>query len=83
MMMMMMIYTGAPRGPFQLPVAHEVEPKACTRRLRLPLYGSCVISDHVEIRLLATTPALAYSYRRVRGFFSVSPIERREARPTT
>ena len=57
---------------FQLPVAHEVEPKACTRHLWLPLYGPCVISEQVEMRLLATTPALAYSYRRVCWFFQVS-----------
>ena len=44
MMMMMMMHTGAPRRAFQLPVAYEVEPKACTRRLWLPLYGPCVIS---------------------------------------
>ena len=58
-----MMYTGAPRRVFQLPVAHEVEPKSCTRRLWLPLYGPCVISERLEMRLLATTPALAYSYR--------------------
>ena len=52
-MMMMMMYTGAIRMTFQLPVAHEIEPKACTRRLWLPLYGPCVISEHVEMRLLA------------------------------
>ena len=54
--------TGAPRRAFQLPVA-------CTRRRWLPLYGPCVISEHVEIRFLVTTPALTYSYRRVRGLF--------------
>ena len=66
--MTMVMYKGAPHGTFQLAVAHEVEPKACTRRLWLPLYGPCVISEHVEMRLLATAPALAYSYQRVRGF---------------
>ena len=30
MKMMLMMYTGAPRRAFQLPVAHAVEPKACT-----------------------------------------------------
>ena len=54
-----MTYTGAPRRVFQLPVAHEIEPKAFTRRLWLLLCGPCVISEHVEMRLLATTPALA------------------------
>ena len=70
-----MIYTGAHRRAFQLP-------KACTRRLWLPLYGPCVISEHVEMRLQATTPALAYSYREVCGFFLSPPIERRDTRPT-
>ena len=28
-----MMYTGALHRAFQLPFAHEVEPKACTRRL--------------------------------------------------
>ena len=65
----MMMYTGAPRGTFQLPVAHEVEPKAFKRRLWLPLYGRCMISEYVDMRLLATTPALIHSYRRVFGFF--------------
>ena len=51
-----MRYAGALRRAFQLPVAHEVEPKACARRLWLPLYGPCVISEHVEMRFLATTP---------------------------
>ena len=50
-MMLMMMYTGASRRAFQLAVAHEVEPKACTRRLWLPLYGPCVISEHEEMRL--------------------------------
>ena len=66
-----MMYTSAPRRAFQLPVAHEIERKAFTRRLWLPLYGPCVISEHVEMRLLATTPALPYSYRQVRGLFYV------------
>ena len=50
-MMMMMMYTGALRMALQLPVAHEIEPKACTRLLWLPLYGPCVISEHVEINI--------------------------------
>ena len=54
--------TGAPCRAFQLLVG-------CTRRRWLPLYGPCVISEHVEIRFLVTTPALTYSYRRVRGLF--------------
>ena len=66
-----------PRRAFQLPVAHEFEPKAFTRCFWLPLYGPCVISEHVEKRLLATTPALAYSYRRVCGFFSPDRTSRR------
>ena len=32
-----------------LPVAHEVEPKACTRHLWLLLFSPCVFSEHVEI----------------------------------
>ena len=64
-----MMYTGDPRRHFQLPVAHEVEPKACARRLCLTLHGPCVISEYVKMRLLATVPALAHSYRRVREFF--------------
>ena len=40
---MMTMYTGTPRRAFQLPVAH---PEAFTRRLWLPLYGPCVISEH-------------------------------------
>ena len=44
----MMMYTGAPRRAFQLHVTHEVEPKACTRRIWMPLYGPCVISEHVH-----------------------------------
>ena len=46
-----MIYTGAPRRSFQLPVAHEIEPKPCTRRLWLLLCGPCVISEHVEMEM--------------------------------
>ena len=41
------MYKGAPRRACQLPAAHKVEPKACTRRPWLPLYGACVISEHV------------------------------------
>ena len=59
----MMMHTGAPRRAFQLPVAHKVELKECTRRLWLPLYGPYVILEHVEMRLLATTPSLANSYQ--------------------
>ena len=46
-----MMYTGAPRRAFQLPVTHEVEPKAPTRHLWLPLYDPCVIAEHVELRV--------------------------------
>ena len=47
-----LISTSGPRRAFQLPVAHEIELKACTRCLWLPLYGPCMISQHVEIRLI-------------------------------
>ena len=69
------IYTGAPRRAFQLPVSHEIELKALTRRLWLPPYvrynSPCVISEHVEMRSLATTRVLL-----------TPPIECRETRPT-
>ena len=76
------MYTGAPRRAFQLPVAHEVEPKACTRRLWLPLYasmrefGPCkdVITGHNigKSLLLSTNVWILFS----------PPIERPETRPT-
>ena len=67
------IYTGAPRRAFQLPVSHEIELKALRRRLWLPPYvrynSPCVISEHVEMRSLATTRVLL-----------TPPIECRETR---
>ena len=53
----MMMYTGAPRRAFQLSVAHEVEPKACTRRiLAAAIWPMC---DLGACRL-ASAPSLAY-----------------------
>ena len=43
-----MMYTGALRWAFHLPVANEIEPKAFSRRLWLPLYSLCVILEHVR-----------------------------------
>ena len=63
-----MMYTCVPCRAFQLPVAHEVEPKACTRLCDL---GAC---------RLATTPSLAYSYRRVRKFPDTENVERLDQR---
>ena len=47
----MMMYAGAPRRDFQLPVAHEVKRNICARRLWLPLYGPCAVSEHVEMKI--------------------------------
>ena len=72
----MMMYTGAPRRAFQRPVAHEIEPKTCTRRLWLPLYGPCVISEHDGRKLLATIPALTYTLSTSAWVLFSLPVER-------
>ena len=67
---------------------HEVEPKAHTG-VSGSRYTICVWLRSTAyrqlkwavFRWLSTTPALAYSYRQVRGLWS-PPIERRETRPT-
>ena len=62
-----MIYTGPTLRAFQIPLAHSGG--QTESMCGWPLYGPCVISEHVEIGLLATAPALTYSYRQVRGIF--------------